>query len=250
MKIVTVFNFPDMKNYNNLCRWWCTQTDKHRCGLPVEIWTKDASSVKCDIPEDFSVLEKESVAIDGVVCSNLFSPKAEHNIGFKLYNVCLESEPFIFVDADAILLADVIPLVEASKDKPYIAVDHQCIPIHTADLPRQDFLNSGLQIVSDPDMLDWERVSKHYRINHYDYFIYPGTDQSIIQTYLEDFEYDHRHPNVGYEWNSCAGYTQIEDGQAVCRGLSTEHPVYINHYWYTYKPWIMRCPLFEEFVNG
>ena len=246
MKIITIFNFPDEENNNRLCNWWCEQTDKYREGLPVEVWTKDFNScLRYELPQNFQLLEKKEVDAAAVLLPNAVTSKAQHNIGFKLYNLTQETEPFIFIDADAILLDSVGPLIEASRDQPFIAVNHQKIEGHTAHIP-VDFLNSGLQVWSDPSaMPTFDQLSsiKNFGLE------YPGTDQSILNTVCRIAGYDYTHPDVGLGWNSCAGLTEVIDGEAFCNDRGFYYKVHLNHYWYSYKPWLIDCPLYNEYVR-
>ena len=229
MKIITIFNFPNQDNYNNLCRWWLSQCIKNS-ELDIEIWHRDSIN-HLELSDDrIKLIEKSEIEISRFLKSNLISDKAQHNIGFKLYNLCQESEPFIFIDADAILLKDITPLINASKDKPFIAINHQDIPGHTSHIPYR-FLNSGVQICSDPSILDFDQIVKIQ--NLYDNFIVPGTDQSMIWTYFKHMKYDYTHPKIDWRWNNCAGLDKNLDGIA------------INHYWYNFKPWNIKCKLWE-----
>lgn len=240
MKLITIFNYPDDSKYNQLCSWWLKQAKKH-ANMPIHVWhEKDLD---------------ESLIVEGVIYERkirqplefMLQPeiqaKAEHNIGFKLYNLCQETEPFIFVDADAIIFSDLDPLVEASKDKPFICVDHQQVPGHSAAIPFK-FLNSGVQVVSDPSMLDYDNLIRSLVEDQG--LRCPGTDQAMLFGYFQKIGYDYTHEKVGFGWNSCAGYSIIKEGKLVCEELDYAHPVHINHYWHEFKPWIMDCPLWRQ----
>ena len=178
MKLITIFNFPNQENYNALCKWWVSQCLENS-ELNIEIWHRDSIN-HLELADDrIKLIKKGEIEISRFLKPNLISDKAQHNIGFKLYNLCQESEPFIFIDADAILLKDITPLINASKDKPFIAINHQDIPGHTSHIPYR-FLNSGVQICSDPSILDFDEIVKVQNI--YDNFVVPGTDQSMIWT--------------------------------------------------------------------
>jgi len=75
------------------------------------------------------------------------------NLRFKLPNLAALNYPFLYVDADTFVLDSLLPLWERRHDKPWIGVDHQWVP----DDPRthrDPFLNSGVQLVGDPDFYD------------------------------------------------------------------------------------------------
>lgn len=233
MKLITIFNFPNEENYNNLCQWWATQA-LEKSDLKIEIWHLGDISHLNIINKRISFVKKESIDIKDLLPSTCFSKKAQHNIGFKLYNLCKEPEPFIFIDADAILLKDIRPALKASKDKPFIAIDHQNIPGHTSHINFK-FLNSGVQICSDPSILDFDDIVKVQ--NLHDNFIVPGTDQSMICTYFQHIKYDYIHPLIDWRWNNCAGLSKdIND-------------IAINHYWYDFKPWKINCKLWIDYKS-
>ena len=83
--------------------------------------------------------------------------------------------------------------------------------------------------------LDFETIMKQQQ--KFSKFLYPGTDQSMLKTYFKYTGYDYTHPDIGFEWNHCAGVrTPVNN---VC----------INHYWYNFKPWNIDCPLWLEYVS-
>lgn len=236
MKLITIFNFPNQDNYNKLCEWWLKQA-LHNSDVPIEVWYYDNINHLHYIPELWDkrvkMVQKPKVDISTILPENLVSEKAQHNVGFKLYNLCQETDPFIFVDADAIILQDIEPLISASKDKPMIMVNHQRIHGHTAHL-LFEFLNSGVQVVGDPSWFDFKKiVEEQVKAKE---FMCPGTDQAMIWNYCVRTGYDYTHPEIGHKWNWCAGVVSIKE---VC----------INHYWYKFKPWIIDCPRWEKFLG-
>lgn len=233
MKLITIFNFPDRSNYNVLCEWWLECAMIHT-NLDIEIWYRDSITHLNKKSGRVTLKKKPEVSLHQLLPQNIITDKVRHNVGFKLYNLCQEVEPFIFVDADAIILKDIQPLLDVAADKPFIAVDHQSIPGHTSHIPEK-FLNSGVQVCSDPGFLNFSELLKHQQ--KYSRFVYPGTDQSILNTYFKDTGYDYTHPMIGFEWNHCAGVKNHIDN--IC----------INHYWYNFKPWNINCPLWLERIS-
>jgi len=231
MKIITIFNFPDEPKYNMLCQMWLDYATKNSSDIPIEIWYESEEQPKVNVGwKDFdrvSFVRKGRYETD----YKLNSPKEEHNIYFKLYNLCNETDPFIFIDADAILLKNIRHLIKAGIRKPVIMVNHQPIVGHTAHIPVK-FLNSGVQVVSDPSLLDFNDIFWN-NITHG--FIVPGTDQALLFRHFLINKYDYTHPDVGFEWNNCAGSNMPLE------------KVGINHYWYTFKPWNINCPLWKEY---
>jgi hypothetical protein len=236
MKLITIFNFPDEENYNNLCRWWLKQALENT-DLPIEIWHSNNID-HLDFEEmpnrQVSIINKDTLDLSDKIHSSLISDKSKHNVGFKLYNLCNEVQPFIFVDADAIIFKNLNSLVEASRRKPFIAVDHQDIPSHTSHIPEK-FLNSGVQVCSDPSLLNLEDII-HY-LNLHNKFLVPGTDQSMLWTYFKHLQYDYTDYEIDWRWNNCAGF--CDNFEDIC----------INHYWYKFKPWVLNCPKWKEFIK-
>ena len=231
MKIVTIFNFPNTEEYNDLCDWWLKSALKYS-SIPIEVWYEDSIHLDLEDSSRVSYHKKNRLDIDTVLPNNLISDKSRHNVGFKLYNLCSESEPFIFIDADAIIMRDIEPLLEASTRKPFITVDHQNIPGHTSHIPFK-FLNSGLQICSDPSILDFKNIV-HYQ-NLHTAFLCPGTDQAMLYNYFRYIDYNYTDKEIDWRWNNCAGF--CDDFNEIC----------INHYWYKFKPWTIDCQAWKNF---
>jgi hypothetical protein len=139
-------------------------------------------------------------------------------------------------------------LWDKRKDKPFIATAHQKnIDGHTTD--NNEFMNSGLQIVSDPHFLNYNHLYDHAQSIDFK-FSSPGTDQALLDSYCKEIRYDFTHPNIGCEWNSCAGYglVDIDDDYNFSiryKNKDIEYPVKINHYWNEFKPWAINCPIFK-----
>lgn len=249
MKIVTVMNYPDRKEENIMCAAWIQQVKKYfPKDSDVQIFTEGKES---EFIRNFA--NKNNVKIRHGKRSKQVSftghpnaIKAGHNVCFKLFNLCQIKEPFIFIDADAFILNSGKTLINAARDKGFIAINHQSIPGQTEHL-LEPVLNSGVMIVSDPELFNWKNfISILLRDKG---FRHPGTDQSLINSYFKELKYDYTHKDIGYEWNSWSKYTVWENNQAFCKGLSIEHPVYINHYWNDKKPWNVFCPIYNTLKN-
>jgi lipopolysaccharide biosynthesis glycosyltransferase len=181
-----------------------------------------------------------------------------HNVRFKLYHLTKWPRPFIFLDVDAILFGPISKLVEASKDKPFIVVNHQDIPKHTEG--KKPYLNGGVQIVSQPSFFTYEDFTKQT-----EGLICPGHEQALIYTHFRNIGYDYTHTIIDYKWNSCSGYNEVKkvEGKWVCiskgsnvldsdlksntipKGVN----IMINHYWDEFKPWKIACPMYKEFIG-
>ena len=236
MKLITIFNFPNDDNYNKLCHWWLKQALENT-DMPIEIWHQnniDHLDFNEMLNPQVTIIKKDTLDLSDKIHPSLISDKSKHNVGFKLYNLCNEVQQFIFVDADAIIFRNLNTLVEASRRKPFIAVDHQDISGHTSHIPVK-FLNSGVQVCSSPSLLNLEDII-HY-LNLHNNFLVPGTDQSMLWTYFKHLEYDYTDSEIDWRWNNCAGF--CDDFDKIC----------INHYWYKFKPWVLNCPKWQEFVK-
>jgi len=249
MKIITICNYPDDIKFNAMCMTWAKQIRKHCQGIKIQVLTENGVPPiveRCFSENNVEIVYKERME-NNFKFNNSISQKAQHNVFFKMFNLCNENEPYIFIDADAFLLTPIDCLIEASKDKPFIAVNHEKVPNHCENLP-YDFLNTGVMIVSDPDFLNFDR--KIDILKRDGKFIYPGTDQSLINSYVKEAKYDYSHELVGFGWNHCAGYTEFSDNGAFNSGLHGNYEININHYWYNFKPWNVGCPLYQETLEN
>jgi len=241
MIITTVMNYPDQDALNRMCKGWIKYTKQNFPDNDVVIITKGLSPSVSEYAKENGV----DVSIGSPTNEFRFpgNAKAEHNVCFKLFNLCMLKEAFIFIDADAYAIVSGQPLIDAAGDQGFIAVNHQLIRGHTDHLT-EPILNSGVIAVSDFKLFRWENFkSILYRDRS---FKYPGTDQSLINSYFKGIGYDYTHKEIGFGWNSWAANTRWENGAPFCRGLDIEHPVYVNHYWYDAKPWSINCPLYKQ----
>lgn len=239
--IITIFNYPKNDiNYTKMCLIWLNQVKKYGDNFNVKILTENGvnDTLRDTISDlEFTLIQSNSISVNNP------DIKGKHNIGFKLYNLCNETEPFIFIDADAFVLKDLDILSELSDNQPFVAINHETIPKHTSHIPYK-FLNSGVQVCNDPSILDFEKI-----INCK--IVCPGTDQSLLYSYFKKIGYDYTNKNIGFEWNSYAKYVELskngDEWVGVSKGLDYEHPVHINHYWFDAKPWLINCEIFKEY---
>jgi len=245
MDIVTVFNYPNNKNYNLMFKIWIMQIlkckFKNKEIKNIIILTKKLS---IQLNEFIKILNAKFIKI--VICEekNIIQPlssKWKHNVGFKLYNLCRLKDPFIFIDADAIVIDNLDDPINVSKDKPLIGIDHQTIPGHTSHFDYK-FINTGFLIVNDPSFLDYKKI-----INTPIKYRCPGTDQMLIFNYCKMNNYDYTHKLIHYGWNSCAKYKKKINNKIVSDGILESHEVHVLHYWFKFKPWITPCSIYKEF---
>lgn len=181
-----------------------------------------------------------------------------HNVRFKMWNLTSWKEPYILLDVDAIPFCSLSKLVAAASEKPWIAVNHQNIPGHTEN--KGTFLNGGVQIVAQPDKFRYEDFTQNYG-----QLKCPGAEQALIYTYFKKIDYDYTHPDIGFVWNACAGYSRLSKHNNKWRCFSSRlcvtNPAYqsysisegteicINHYWDEFKPWKIGCPMYDTFLE-
>jgi hypothetical protein len=247
MNIITIFNYDDNYNYNTMFKIWLLQA------LKCKYKTKDIKKIKIitkginnNLQYFVNKLKCDDIIIEIKEQLNLINnnnSKYNHNVGFKMYNLCKEIEPFIFVDADAIIMTDMNDVIKASKDKPFISTDHQTIKGHT-DMFNFKFMNTGFLIVSDPSFLDFEKIYNAKRV-----FKCPGTDQFLINNYCRLINYDYTHPLIHYGWNSCGNFKKVINNEIYSDRIPEKHKIHILHYWFNYKPWITPCYIYKRLEN-
>lgn len=182
-------------------------------------------------------------------------PQVHKNIRQKLFNVCALDFEFIFLDYDMYVNADLKYLWDRRHEKPFIAVNHQKNIFgkikghHIRD--ENKFLNSGVQIVSDPSFLNYKKIFNFGEAIDFKFTV-SGHDQALLHTYFSDIKYDYTHPEIGSEWNSCAGYGIVDIDEnynfdITYKNGEVMYPVKINHYWDEFKPWLINCPIYSFF---
>jgi hypothetical protein len=250
LKIVTIMNYPPDPRYRRMCHMFLDSVIA-RGGKNITILYEDAPPFVA--PEHARAAEIEIVQRPS---RDVGHP--HFNLRFKLANLAALDFPFLYLDADTFVLGDLNELWRRRHAKPWIGIDHQWIPSDPRT-HRAPFLNSGVQIVSDPSFYDLEAIlavqnaaaplDRAADYSKDEMFACPGTDQAVLYRYFRAKGYDYTHPEIGPEWNSCAGITRVwcDDGQwrARTRGLAVDHDVKLIHYWSQFKPWAVRCPIYE-----
>jgi hypothetical protein len=237
-------NYPQNNyEYNLMCYIWFRRVLHHGAKEIMVFYMDNYPRVA----EHFQKRQKVEVRI---IKRNPVIGYGNHfNIRIKLPTLGSIKRDFIFLDSDMYVLADLQPLWGIRKIKPWIGVNHQWLK-NWPDTHRAPFLNSGLQVVGNPSFYDWKAMCELHK-EAKKVFITPGRDQSIIQRWFRKINYDYTHPFVGTEWNSCAmvGKLWLENKKwrGHTKGLRKDHPVYINHYWSTLKPWAIKCPLHASY---
>jgi hypothetical protein len=236
---------PVKTQYIKMCKIWTDRVIRHG-GDNILILYKDHMPKFIDGFKSRANITYQKGIIDRQMGGR---HAGHHNAIFKLPNLSSLNTEFIFIDCDMYVIKDLNILWNIRKDKPWIGVNHQWLPGHP-DTHRKPFLNSGLQIVSDPKFYDYEKILKSHIKNKRELSV-PGVDQAILFTWFKHQGYDYTHPEVGPAWNSCSAVGKLKkiNGKWVghTHGLKKDHTVYINHYWHNYKPWTIKCPLHASY---
>ncbi|HEY2784221.1 MAG TPA: hypothetical protein VGJ05_04525 [Fimbriiglobus sp.] len=178
------------------------------------------------------------------------------NLRFKLANLAALDEPFLFLDVDTFVLGDLRELWALRGVKPWIGIDHQWVP-GDARTHRSPFLNSGLQLVSDPTFYDLNAIlavqnavvplHRHSSVPKSAMFPCPGHDQAVLFRYFRTIGYDYTHPRIGPAWNSCAGMTTVAGTDGRWTARADGYDVRLIHYWSQFKPWAIDCPIYRSY---
>ncbi len=252
LKVVSIMDYPRAPHLARMCRAFLDS-----------VIHNGAASVTLLYEENEPVIQPEHrrAADIEVVRGHSFDVGHPHfNLRFKLPNLATLPYPFLFIDADTFVLDSLVPLWERRHSKPWIGIDHQWVPSDERT-HRAPFLNSGVQLVGDPDFYDLGAILAaqnavvplefHATVPKRQMFATPGQDQAVLFRYFRSIGYDYTHPDVGPEWNSCAGVTDIwrekNRWRGHTRGLNPNHDVRIVHYWSQFKPWAIGCPVFESY---
>ena len=244
MNIVTIFDYNlENINYKTMLYMFVRSIDQSCKKYPYTLWI--ITNQTNTIDRMFGNTHLRSIKPQ---YNPSIVPQSMPNIKNKLYNLCHLDFEFIYLDCDMYINEDLSFLWDKRKDRPFIATIHQKnINGHTTD--NNAFLNSGLQIVSDPHFLNYDHLYEYAQSIDFK-FSSPGTDQALLDSYCKQIGYDFTHPNIGCEWNSCAGYglVDIDDEynfRIRYKNKDIEYPVKINHYWNEFKPWAINCPIFK-----
>ena len=247
MNVVTIMNY-DKEPYIKMCKVFIREFKRHNEDVNLHIlYESDIDNSIVEYSKKFNNInfhQRES-------CKNSWMD--HHNVNFKLYNLCKIREPFIFLDSDIFCLSSLDHIWSKRNDKPFIGIDHQLVPGHT-DQFNFKFLNSGVQIVGDPEWYQFDKFRDAYE-NVKGKLKCPGFDQAHIFTHCKLVDYDYTHPEIGYEWNSYAKYGEVTRDKDTWKcvyngparkGEGKSYKVHLNHYWWNQKPWTLNCLIFNS----
>lgn len=181
----------------------------------------------------------------------------------KLHLICTQQLPFIYLDACAVIVAPdkISELLDEADRRPFTVFNHQKIEAHTAQFTFK-FLNNGVFCASNPRFLEYEKV-KSVPVSQW----CPGDDsQLLVHSYFLANQYSYASSTfTDARWNACGAFKRplrdsaslsvkpLGDGGAITElvtsGLvdASENgvPVRLLNYWYTYKPWMEFCEVYE-----
>ena len=250
-KVVTIINYPPEPRVRRMCRLFLDSA--------IAAGAESITILYEDQPPEVTAEQRRSVDLEVRRCRSHDVGHPHFNLRFKLANLASLDFPFLFLDADTYVLGDLCELWKHRHDQPWIGIDHQWIP-GDPRTHRSPFLNSGVQLVSDPGFYDLDAIlavqnavaplSEHARYSKAEMFACPGADQAVLFRYFRAIGYDYTHPEIGAEWNCCEGVTEArrEEGQWKARtaGMPANSDVKLIHYWSQFKPWATGCPIFAE----
>jgi hypothetical protein len=253
LHVVTIMNYPPEAKYRRMCYIFLDRVIAHGARRITILYEEHKPIIA---PEhrglaDIKVRQERSYDVG----------HPHFNLRFKLANLTRLDFPFLFLDADMVVLADLDYLWRRRLDKPWVGIDHQWVPSDVRT-HRSPFLNSGLQLVSDPSFYDLQAIlavqnvaaplHKHQEMEETEMFPCPGRDQAVLFRYFRTIGYDYTHPDIGFAWNSCRGVTDVHNEGGVWKAhshsLSPNHEVFIVHYWDQFKPWRIDCPIYRSYA--
>jgi hypothetical protein len=247
--VVTIFNFPPEARYQALMTMFLDRIIRHGAERITILHEQHRPAVADGFSRLASIDLRQGQRVD--------VGHPHHNLNFKLPNLAAIDEPFLFLDADMAVLADLRPLWNLRHGQPWIGVNHGWVK-QDPRTHRSPFLNSGLQLVGDPGFYDLGRIlavqeaAAPLRLGHSipkdEMFACPGTDQAVLFRYFREIGYDYTHPQVGQEWNRCAAEVKLTHDGVDWHGSAYGEDVKIVHYWNPFKPWAIDCPLYGSYM--
>jgi hypothetical protein len=254
LKVVTIMNYPPDPQYRRMCHAFLDSVIANGAASVTILYEDQPPAVA---PEHRRVADVEVVR-----CRSHDVGHPHFNLRFKLANLAALDFPFLYLDADTVVLGDLKKLWALRHAKPWIGINHQWVPSDPRT-HRAPFLNSGVQLVSEPEFYDLGAIlaaqnavaplSRATSFTKEEMFACPGSDQAVLFRYFRSIGYDYTHPQAGPEWNSCAGVTEVrrEGGawRARTRGLAADYEVHLIHYWSQFKPWAVGCPIYASYAD-
>jgi len=266
MNIVTIMNYDwSSKNHCAMCYAWIKQAQiwLEKKDLCVIFSKKPLPKFLIKLMEQSTSCRFKSCVRDGfdqpfVLPANALIEKRSslENISYKLYIACNINFPFIFIDSDAFIVGSLSEVKNIfDSDRKAVFIDHETDLKETKYFPL--FINSGFFVNNDIEksILNW--------YNLYDYakkcgFVFkfkngkviPGTDQSLLKSYLDHIGYQYDSEIIDIKYNSFAGsVTKTKKVDNLWKCYKDETEIKVIHFWSVFKPWAIGCPIFGETIN-
>lgn len=265
MNVITIMNYDwSNKNYSAMCYAWIKQVQKwltkndtciifSKKNLPNYIINLIKSSETCK----FKICVRDGFEKKIIIpCSIICDKYLKENISYKLYIICSISFPFVFLDSDAFLVGSLDKIEKILRsNQELVFIDHENNLEETKNLP--PFINSGFFIKNDKkNIINWEKLYNYAKKNDFNFYfknkkIIPGTDQSLIKSYLDYINYDYHNNEIDTRYNTYAGsVSRIEKNkEGLWKAYKDELEIKVIHYWSNLKPWVTNCPIFTETIN-
>ena len=254
LKVVTIMNYPPDPRYRQMCHAFLDSVIAHGAASVTILYEDQKPTI--------AIEHQRAADIEVIRCASHDVGHPHFNLRFKLANLASLDFPFLYLDADTYVLGDLSELWERRHSRPWIGINHQWIPSDPRT-HREPFLNSGVQLVSDPSFYDLLAIvavqnaaaplRSAAQFSKDEMFSCPGTDQAVLYRYFQSIGYDYTHSEVGSEWNSCAGVTKLTrvgtGWKGRTHGLTVNHDVHLVHYWSQFKPWAIGCPVFASYSS-
>ncbi len=254
LKVVTIMNYAPDPRYRRMCYAFLDSVISHGAASVTILYE--------DQPPTVAPEHRRTVDIEVVRCQSHDIGHPHFNLRFKLANLAALDFPFLYLDADTVVLGDLNYLWSRRHAKPWVGIDHQMIPADPRT-HRSPFLNSGVQLVSDPAFYDLRAI---LAVQNAAAPLEPrgGVRERGNVCLPRDGSGDSV-PILPRDWvrlhtpGDRAGMEQLRRGhggnaagdrwKAHTRGLPADHDVYLMHYWSQFKPWMIDCPIYASYAN-
>lgn len=151
-----------------------------------------------------------------------------HNIRYKMFHLCRQSEPVLYIDLDCVSLAPIRRFIEQHHSPVYFPTR-----------------NGGIIQLNDPKKMNWQDLlglafNPEFQPTKF------GSDQAIYWEYF--------HPNTfgcQDDWNARAAdlyFCQKNDGWKAY-WLNWCKSAKLVHFYGDEKPWELSCPIYQHYLN-
>lgn len=158
----------------------------------------------------FERMDLASNEIRKELCGRFGTISQNYKIPFLRHVHDAKWPPFVFVDADAMILGDISSLGAAVNDKPFVATTECWLPWS----PGHRVVNTGVFAYRpESGLLSYERLHSEW-IRCGKILKFPTGEQGLIIPMLHREKYEWEHPAIGPEYNVMA-HASVLDGNVV-----------------------------------